>query len=279
MSEKTQKTISERLTDIMSEVRSIGKDSINRQQGFNFRGIDAVMNHLHPIFAKHGVIITSKILSDRSEERATKSGGNLIYRILTIQYSFVGADGSERQTEVIGEGMDSGDKAANKAMAVGLKYALTQTLLLPYDEIDPDGETHQVSTPKSKPKPEPAPAQKAHTQTPDSEIWNGEGLVLGEVKRKTGTGKKGDWTRYYSKGDDGEFYSTFDHEIGRQMTEHALIGNPVRLKYRLEETPKGTSRTVLEINEDTPDAEPDADSQRKGQKEPDGNTDQDDINF
>ena len=55
---------------------------------------------------------------------------------------------------MIGEGMDSGDKAANKAMAVALKYALTQMLLLPYDEVDPDGDT----PPPSSKKPLPAPA-------------------------------------------------------------------------------------------------------------------------
>ena len=47
----------------------------------------------------------------------------------------------------MGEGMDSGDKAATKAMAVALKYALTQMLLLPYDEVDPDKTTPPPSTP------------------------------------------------------------------------------------------------------------------------------------
>jgi len=145
METKRSEHICTKLGAIIAEVKAIGKDSRNQTQGFNFRGIDAIMNHLHPIFAKHGVIILPEVLDDKTEERKTKSGGNLIYRILKIQFHFVAGDGSELCSTVIGEGMDSGDKAANKAMAVGLKYALTQMLLLPYDETDPDAESHPPS--------------------------------------------------------------------------------------------------------------------------------------
>jgi len=136
------------LGDIMAEAKAIGKDSTNQSQGFKFRGIDAVMNHLHPVFAKHGVIVLPEVLEDRTEDRVTAKGSNLIYRVLRIKFNFTSAvDGSAASATVIGEGMDSGDKAANKAMAVGLKYALSQMLLLPYDEVDPDGETHEPSKP------------------------------------------------------------------------------------------------------------------------------------
>lgn len=133
--------IHEAMSEIIKEATSIGKDSINKMQGFNYRGIDAVMNHLHPVFAKHGVVIMPEVLEDKSEERETKAGGTLIYRILKIKFHFVAEDGSEITATMMGEGMDSGDKAITKAHAVALKYVLTQALLLPYDEVDPDGDT------------------------------------------------------------------------------------------------------------------------------------------
>ena len=142
------KGIHGRLAAIMADAKAIGKASRNQQQGFNFRGIDAVMNHLHPVFARHGVVILPEVLAERHEDRQTKSGGNLIYRILTVRFTFAAEDGSSVASTVIGEGMDSGDKAANKAMAVALKYALTQMLLLPYDEVDPDGDTPPPSAPR-----------------------------------------------------------------------------------------------------------------------------------
>ena len=243
---------------IMAEAKAIGKESRNNQQGFNFRGIDAVMNHLHPIFSKHGVIVLPEVLGERTEERQTKSGGHLLYRILTVKFSFVAADGSSVSSVVIGEGMDSGDKAANKAMAVALKYALTQMLLLPYDEVDPDAET----PPESR-KAIPEKAQVAQKVK----------IVLGEVKIKSGEGHNGPWNRFYSKADDGKFYSTFDSKIGDMMTNLANDGEPVKVTYKLVVSAKGESRDVLAVEPaqlpaaTAADEPADADTERKGQSE------------
>ena len=157
--------IHEAMVAITREVDAIGKDSRNQQQGFAFRGIDAVMNHLHPLFAKHGVIILPKVLEDRTEDRQTKSGGNLIYRIIKTEFSFVAEDGSTITSTILSEGMDSGDKAVNKALAVGLKYALTQMLLLPYDEVDPDSESHPDNWRKPAQEPQKAPEVVKPTAT------------------------------------------------------------------------------------------------------------------
>lgn len=132
---------------VMADVDAIGKNKFNEQQKFKFRGIDDVYNTIHPILAKHGVFTVPTVMNERTEERVTKNGGNLIYRVLTIQYTFYAADGTSVQAVVIGEGMDSGDKAANKAMAVGHKYALLQVLCIPTEDMpDPDAETPGNST-------------------------------------------------------------------------------------------------------------------------------------
>jgi len=156
--------IHEAMIEITRDVQAIGKDSQNVTQGFKFRGIDAVMNELHPIFAKHGVVILPEVVEDRTEERQARNGGNLIYRILKTRFHFVAADGSEISSVILSEGMDSGDKAVNKALAVGLKYALTQMLLLPYDEVDPDSESHDVA-PKGQVK-QPQKAQEPAKTAP-----------------------------------------------------------------------------------------------------------------
>jgi len=159
MEEKAPKIYAQ-LAAIMAEAEAVGKNRDNEQQKFKFRGIQDVMDSLHPIFAKNKVFILSEITDQKTEERATRSGGSLIYRILTVRISYVsGIDGSRETMTVVGEGMDSGDKAANKAMSAALKYALTQTLILPYAAIDADQETPPESTPKKdEPKTKPAPA-------------------------------------------------------------------------------------------------------------------------
>lgn len=141
--------IFEAMAAIMVDIDAVGKNQKNQSQGFKFRGIDDVYNAVHPILAKHGVFTVPTVLSERTEERQTQRGGNLIYRILTMKYTFFASDGSNFETTVIGEGMDSGDKAANKAMAVAHKYALLQALCIPTEDmVDPDREAHDPSKKK-----------------------------------------------------------------------------------------------------------------------------------
>ena len=138
------------ITKIMEEVPSIGKTQRNKTQGFMYRGIDDVMNALQPLLAKNKVFIVPEILEQTREERTTSKGGNLIYSICKIKYKFYAEDGSSVEAITIGEGMDSGDKATNKAMAIAMKYTLFQVFCIPTDEMkDPDSETPEQSTKKS----------------------------------------------------------------------------------------------------------------------------------
>lgn len=141
---------------IMSETAAIGKDKTNTMQGYKFRGIDDVYNAVHPLFAKHGVFSVPQVLEDRTEERTTAKGSALIYRVLKIKYTFFADDGSFIESVVMGEGMDSGDKASNKAMAVAHKYAILQILSIPTnDDKDPEVDSHEL-----KPKAEPRVDEK-----------------------------------------------------------------------------------------------------------------------
>lgn len=140
--------IFEKMAAIQKEVDAIGKNQKNAGQGFMFRGIDAVYNALHPILSKYEVFTTSKIINAIREEKETRNGGKVIYSIVDMEFTFHATDGSSVSTQARGEGMDSGDKASNKAMAVAHKYALTQTFTIPYEGmVDPDAESHQLVDP------------------------------------------------------------------------------------------------------------------------------------
>ena len=143
--------IYEAIPKIMSEVGAVGKDSVNKQQGFKFRGIDAVMNALHPALSRNKVFVVPEVLEQIREERTSAKGANLIYSICKIKYTFYAEDGSSISSVVIGEGMDSGDKATNKAMAIALKYAFFQVFCIPTEEmVDPDSEVHEVVSKKDQ---------------------------------------------------------------------------------------------------------------------------------
>ena len=145
--------IFESINAIMQDMGAIGKDSYNAIQKFKFRGIDDVMNHLKPLLAKHKVFVVPQVLSHEREERQTSKGGNLIYSICNIKYTFYAEDGTYVEAITTGEGMDSGDKATNKAMAIAFKYALFQVFCIPTEEMkDPDSDTPPSSTPINKHK-------------------------------------------------------------------------------------------------------------------------------
>lgn len=133
------------ISQIMAEVGHIGKSRKNTQQNYHFRGVDDVYASLQLVMAKHGVIAVPEVLEDRTEDRTTSKGSALIYRVLKIKYKFYADDGSMIESVMIGEGMDSGDKASNKAMSVAHKYALLQVFMIPTDEPkDPENESHDL---------------------------------------------------------------------------------------------------------------------------------------
>ncbi len=157
-----------RMSAVMADIGSIGKDQRNKQQGFQYRGIDDVYNALHQSMAAHCVYTTSQILNEDREERQSRSGSTLFYVRLRMRYYFHTVDGSHVNTEVIGEAMDSGDKASNKAMAIAHKYALLQAFMVPtVEQKDPDSETHNVAS-----KPDPLQLiKKCKTLPALQELW------------------------------------------------------------------------------------------------------------
>lgn len=150
---------------VMDEVGAIGKNRKNQQQGFMYRGVDEVMNALQPAFVKYNIFVVPEVLDQTREERTTKNGGQLLYSILKVKFTFYADDGSNVSAVVVGEGMDSADKASNKAMSVAFKYACFQVFCIPTEEmVDPDSQTPPQSSQK--------PIRKAYdnnTRTPPPE--------------------------------------------------------------------------------------------------------------
>lgn len=151
----------------MKKIGAIGKDStatnVSGKAMYKFRGIDAVYNALNPVMAELGLFICPEIIDQVREERETEKTVNgqvvrsaLKYTVLTIKYTLFAPDGSNISMTVVGEGMDSGDKSANKAMSVALKYACFQLFMIPTEDmVDPDGEVHDNVLPKNNRQEEP----------------------------------------------------------------------------------------------------------------------------
>ena len=132
------------MAGVMNDMVAIAKDKRNQQQGFNYRGIDDAYNALQPLLAKNGIFNTPEVLEKWREERTNAKGTVLAFTVLRMKYTFYAEDGSSVSCVVEGEGMDSGDKSSNKAMAIAHKYALIQTFCVPTELDDPDAQVHEV---------------------------------------------------------------------------------------------------------------------------------------
>lgn len=138
--------------------QGIGKNQKNDKQNYKFRGIDTILNALAPILVENELIIIPRVINSEKSERATQSGGVLIYTSLRVEFDLISSkDGSKHTATIEGEAMDSGDKSTNKALSIAYKYLAILTFCIPTEgdgdgEKDPDFHSYEVA-PKTVAKP------------------------------------------------------------------------------------------------------------------------------
>lgn len=129
--------ILESLQKINDELAVIKKDQSG--YGYNFRGIDQVLNTMSPLFKKYKIIVSREIKSEvRSHriERDSKGNERQVNQVSVVfKYRFTSTeDGSEFVTEGIGEGEDRGDKATGCAISNSYKYAIFEMFNIATEE-------------------------------------------------------------------------------------------------------------------------------------------------
>lgn len=124
------------IDDVMAAVGAelarvgVGKTGNNTQQNYKFRPIDAVLNTIGPIMARHGLAMTVEFSDRVSERMPTKSGGIAVWVSIAGKFTYRWRN-EVRSTVTYGEAMDTADKATNKAMAMAAKYAHVLTFNIP----------------------------------------------------------------------------------------------------------------------------------------------------
>ena len=139
--------IAQALSEVMKAVGAIAKKDKNTAQGFNFRGIDSVVNAVSPALQKFGVVVVPSV--EEYDYQTVEIGRNrtaMGHVRVKVTYTFIGVNGDAIKATVVGEAMDSGDKATAKAMSVAFRTALLQSLSLPTDEVDPDAHSYERSS-------------------------------------------------------------------------------------------------------------------------------------
>ena len=156
-------TIVEALSAVMAEVQAVGKGDRNPEQGYSFRGIDAVVNAVGPMFRKHGVLAVPAKCEAKYRDVLTSREKRSRECTVKVTYRFYGPAGDFIECEVPGESMDFGDKGAPKAMSVAYRIALLQVLCIPTHEPEPDAQSYERAR-----EPEPAVATAAQVAKYDA---------------------------------------------------------------------------------------------------------------
>jgi hypothetical protein len=134
-----QPLIHERIAQIMAEMPAIAKDQRNQAQKYNYRSIDAVCAAAHQLLAKYGVFYTPHVVAKQRDilDRVDKNTGAIIGKTvlmaIDVEYVFFCAEDMSKLTvgPIVGEAMDTGDKASAKAMTMAEKTCLCQLFCIP----------------------------------------------------------------------------------------------------------------------------------------------------
>lgn len=189
------------IAGVIADCGIVGKDKVNKQQGFKYRSVDDVFNALHPALAKNKVVIIPTVVERQCEEVGKTKNGTAIFKVICkVKYDICAEDGSRVTSIIYGEGMDMGDKATNKAMAIAYKYLCFQAFCIPTEEMsDPDGESleekirtskEQLEKKQEKPKEQPATTEPANDEAEDVKISQPMLTTIRNEQKRTGVTDK-----------------------------------------------------------------------------------------
>lgn len=150
--------------EVMAQVPYIGKggQTPDKAGGYRFRGIDAVMVELAPAFRAARLGLQSTVVSweFHTEGKMTDARVQMAYRITSL------VDGSVFECAGMGEGRDSSDKGANKAMSLAKKEALCSALMIATDEYDMAEAEHPEYEDRPSKADRPARTEQRREGTP-----------------------------------------------------------------------------------------------------------------
>ena len=181
--------IREALAAVSKAVGAVRKDGYNAGQKFNFRGIDSVVNAVHPHLAANGIVVVPEVVT--AEYAAVTIGQKATpatsVRML-VAFTFHGPAGDSLVATVAAEANDAADKATAKAHSVALRTA---------DDADPD-ESYEPQAPE---QPEHVVLQRQ----------------IVELAQSKGFDRETTLDAFISQGGEGKISACSDVEVLRAM--------------------------------------------------------------
>lgn len=137
-------SVHEAMAAVTKAVSYIAKER-SRGVSYEFRGIDAVMNHLHGPLAENGLFLSPRVLDDWQANQIAGSpdkNGNARMQTQALFRVCIDVYHEDGSMVTIGPGLaqshDYGDKAVYQAQQNAIKYLLLEAFAIPTAETDMD---------------------------------------------------------------------------------------------------------------------------------------------
>ena len=257
METKVPKVVT-RMAEVMKKLPGLEKNKTAPKKGnfggWAYRGIDDLLDTLHPLLVEAKLNITPRILPDKSEVQYHSERNTPYVAIVYVEYEFQSTeDGSTKVVgPVLGTGADSMDKMAGKAMTSAFKNAMYQTFCVPVGDSSLDPETSAEDGPagnvndglQQKPRDDygneiptaKPPPEKSTEESKDDrhrrELHSiASQMSLGDIDVYSGYIK--DWTVYVGKDKDNKDVERYCTKASDTYNDGAFILKGKRLNIAL----------------------------------------------
>lgn len=232
------------LLSVLKSDLYVQKAGMNREQNYRYASETDFLEAVRPKLAAAGVAVVPSYVVLDTHEGQTKAGTPNTRITLAGKFTFIHAESGDRlDVTTIGQGVDTQDKAAYKAMTGALKYALRQTFLIETGD-DPEKDTNEPASrpasasvpprpsPSSEARPQPAPAATAASGG-GSPASPGDALEVTDLAVSDGVNKAGNpWKRWTATFNNGVKASTFDTKHGALLTDAHEKGEPLIVQFQ-----------------------------------------------
>lgn len=169
---------------VAAEIGAVGKDAQSGKGGdqwsYKYRGIESVMNALHPILARHGVTIVPRVVDGQHEW--VKGSDRL--SVMHYAYDVYGPDGSMFTGSLVAEGYGQRDKSAVIASSYAWRQFVCLLFSIPTEDMrDPEDDNTPVERDVSLSEDQLADLRGVFNEIPDGEARKAAQVEFVEIMR------------------------------------------------------------------------------------------------
>ena len=122
------------------KIKAVGKDKLNTQQNFKYRGIESIMNAISEPLDEAGITITPLYNVLIELHRFKIKDNDWVYKEYQFIFRLKDKSGNFADMMVVSGAADNGDKLTGKVNSYAFKALANCVFNIPYSD-DPDGES------------------------------------------------------------------------------------------------------------------------------------------